>query len=106
VRKYSDVHTCPLFTNVFLWQQAGGAIVMDADATSALHKKGVSATDDSFKFICFEVSACIFVGCKSLFPVFLSWIQFIICTKQVVKLSKVTISPCPSLCHPRIFSGS
>jgi hypothetical protein len=63
VRKYSDVHTCPLFTNVFLWQQAGGAIVMDADATSALHKKGVSATDDSFKFICFEVSACIFVSC-------------------------------------------
>ncbi|KAI5588169.1 hypothetical protein BDE02_05G078800 [Populus trichocarpa] len=35
-------------------KQAGGAIVMDADATSALHKKGVSATDDSFKFICFE----------------------------------------------------
>ncbi|XP_044490104.1 alanine--tRNA ligase-like [Mangifera indica] len=32
-------------------KQAGGAIVMDADATSALHKRGVSATDDSFKFI-------------------------------------------------------
>ncbi|XP_011022066.1 PREDICTED: alanine--tRNA ligase [Populus euphratica] len=35
-------------------KQAGGAIVMDADATSALHKKGVSATDDSFKYISFE----------------------------------------------------
>ena len=43
---------------------------MDADATSALHKKGVSATDDSFKFIWFEVNACFFVGCKSLIPVF------------------------------------
>ncbi|MBA0613958.1 hypothetical protein Godav_014308, partial [Gossypium davidsonii] len=35
-------------------KQAGGAIVMDADATSALHKKGVSTTDDSFKFIWFQ----------------------------------------------------
>ncbi|KAB5556646.1 hypothetical protein DKX38_007555 [Salix brachista] len=35
-------------------KQSGGAIVMDAEATSALHKKGVSATDDSFKFIWFE----------------------------------------------------
>ncbi|XP_062145946.1 alanine--tRNA ligase [Alnus glutinosa] len=32
-------------------KQAGGAIVMDADATAALHKIGVAATDDSFKFI-------------------------------------------------------
>ncbi|KAJ4822824.1 hypothetical protein Tsubulata_015826 [Turnera subulata] len=32
-------------------KQAGGAIVMDADATSALHKKGVPATDDSYKYI-------------------------------------------------------
>ncbi|KAL6293502.1 hypothetical protein ACE6H2_001644 [Prunus campanulata] len=32
-------------------KQAGGAIVMDADATAALHKSGVAATDDSFKFI-------------------------------------------------------
>lgn len=37
------------------WQQAGGAIVMDAEATSALHKRGVAATDDSFKFIWFKV---------------------------------------------------
>ncbi|CAN1255167.1 Alanine--tRNA ligase, partial [Linum perenne] len=36
------------------WQQAGGAIVMDADATSTLHKKDVSATDDSYKYIWFE----------------------------------------------------
>lgn len=36
-------------------QQAGGAIVMDADATSALHKRGVSATDDSYKFVWFQV---------------------------------------------------
>ncbi|MBA0862888.1 hypothetical protein Goshw_013941, partial [Gossypium schwendimanii] len=35
-------------------KQAGGAIVMDADATSALHRKGVSTTDDSFKFIWFQ----------------------------------------------------
>ncbi|OMP11786.1 Alanine-tRNA ligase, class IIc [Corchorus olitorius] len=35
-------------------KQAGGAIVMDADATSALHRKGVSPTDDSFKFIWFQ----------------------------------------------------
>ncbi|MBA0855228.1 hypothetical protein Goshw_010860, partial [Gossypium schwendimanii] len=35
-------------------KQAGGAIVMDADATSALHKKGVSTTDDSFKFVWFQ----------------------------------------------------
>ncbi|CAN1255174.1 Alanine--tRNA ligase [Linum perenne] len=33
-------------------KQAGGAIVMDADATSTLHKKDVSATDDSYKYIC------------------------------------------------------
>ncbi|XP_050209897.1 alanine--tRNA ligase-like [Mercurialis annua] len=35
-------------------KQAGGNIVMDADATSALHRKGVSVTDDSFKFTLFE----------------------------------------------------
>lgn len=28
---------------------------MDADATSTLHKTGVSATDDSFKYIWFQV---------------------------------------------------
>ncbi len=28
---------------------------MDADATSALHKRGVAATDDTFKFIWFKV---------------------------------------------------
>ncbi|XP_042048798.1 alanine--tRNA ligase-like [Salvia splendens] len=31
-------------------KQAGAVIAMDADATASLHKKGVSATDDSFKF--------------------------------------------------------
>ncbi|KAL9296296.1 hypothetical protein ACSQ67_022192 [Phaseolus vulgaris] len=31
-------------------KQVGGAIVMDADATSALHKRGISPTDDSFKY--------------------------------------------------------
>lgn len=35
-------------------KQAGGAIVMDADATAALHRRGVLATDDSFKFIWFQ----------------------------------------------------
>lgn len=39
-------------------QQGGGAIAMDADATSTLHKKGVSPTDDSFKFIWFQVCSC------------------------------------------------
>ncbi|WJX45090.1 alanine--tRNA ligase [Trifolium repens] len=32
-------------------KQAGGAIVMDADATSALHKRSIAPTDDSFKFV-------------------------------------------------------
>ncbi|XP_054823230.1 alanine--tRNA ligase [Prosopis cineraria] len=35
-------------------KQAGGVIVMDADATSALHKRGISPTDDSFKFVWFK----------------------------------------------------
>ncbi|XP_010479473.1 PREDICTED: alanine--tRNA ligase [Camelina sativa] len=35
-------------------KQAGGTIVMDADATSTLHKTGVAATDDSFKYIWFQ----------------------------------------------------
>ncbi|XP_073118848.1 alanine--tRNA ligase [Henckelia pumila] len=35
-------------------KQAGGIIAMDADATSALHKRGVAATDDSFKFTRFQ----------------------------------------------------
>ncbi len=42
-------------SNIICWQQAGGAIVMDADATAALHKIGVAATDDSFKFIWLKV---------------------------------------------------
>ncbi|KAK8265102.1 hypothetical protein V6Z12_D12G156000 [Gossypium hirsutum] len=47
-------------------KQAGGAIVMDADATSALLRKGVSTTDDSFKFIWFQdhesVIKAIYIG--------------------------------------------
>ncbi|PIA45927.1 hypothetical protein AQUCO_01600281v1 [Aquilegia coerulea] len=35
-------------------KHAGGAIVMDADATSELHKRGVAPTDDSSKFIWFQ----------------------------------------------------
>ncbi|KAK9272302.1 hypothetical protein L1049_002673 [Liquidambar formosana] len=35
-------------------KQAGGIIVMDADATAALHKKGVAATNDISKFIWFQ----------------------------------------------------
>ncbi|CAH8351616.1 unnamed protein product [Eruca vesicaria subsp. sativa] len=35
-------------------KQAGGSIVMDADATSKLHKAGVLATDDSFKYTWFQ----------------------------------------------------
>lgn len=33
---------------------------MDADATSALHKRGIAPTDDSFKFVWFKVSICLF----------------------------------------------
>ena len=47
-------------------QQAGGAIVMEADATSALHKRGIVPTDDSFKYAWFKV---IFFG-------IFSWRQF------------------------------
>ncbi|XP_030453528.1 alanine--tRNA ligase [Syzygium oleosum] len=35
-------------------KQAGGAIALDAEATSTLSKKGVAKTDDSFKFIWFQ----------------------------------------------------
>ncbi|KAK9141492.1 hypothetical protein Syun_010892 [Stephania yunnanensis] len=35
-------------------KQGGGAISMDADATSELHKRGIAATDDSAKFIWFK----------------------------------------------------
>uniref|UniRef100_A0A1J3HW04 Alanine--tRNA ligase n=1 Tax=Noccaea caerulescens TaxID=107243 RepID=A0A1J3HW04_NOCCA len=35
-------------------KQAGGAIIMNADATSTLHKTGVLATDDSSKYIWFQ----------------------------------------------------
>ncbi|CAJ2679612.1 unnamed protein product [Trifolium pratense] len=35
-------------------KQAGGAIVMDADATSALQKRSIAPTDDSFKFVWFK----------------------------------------------------
>ncbi|CAI0427447.1 unnamed protein product [Linum tenue] len=35
-------------------KQAGGAVVLEADATSALHKMGVSTTDDSYKYIWFQ----------------------------------------------------
>ncbi|XP_057969998.1 alanine--tRNA ligase [Malania oleifera] len=35
-------------------KQAGGTIVMDADATSALHRKGVAATNDLSKFTWFQ----------------------------------------------------
>ncbi|TYJ05159.1 hypothetical protein E1A91_A12G145400v1 [Gossypium mustelinum] len=41
-------------------------LVMDADATSAVHRKGVSTTDDSFKFIWFQdhesVIKAIYIG--------------------------------------------
>lgn len=37
------------------WQNTSGAIVMDADATAALHKKGIAVTNDIFKFTWFQV---------------------------------------------------
>ncbi|KAK2664774.1 hypothetical protein Ddye_003348 [Dipteronia dyeriana] len=49
-------------------KQAGGAIVLDADATAALHKGRVSATDDSYKFSWFQehesVIKAIYTGSK------------------------------------------
>lgn len=44
------------FLTLYILQQSGGAIVLDAEATSTLSKKGVTKTDDSFKFIWFQVS--------------------------------------------------
>ncbi|CAL5323547.1 unnamed protein product [Camellia sinensis] len=35
-------------------KQAGGTILLEADATSALHKRGVVATNDSFKYTWFQ----------------------------------------------------
>ncbi|XP_058206475.1 alanine--tRNA ligase [Rhododendron vialii] len=35
-------------------KQAGGTILLDADATSALHKREILATNDSFKFTLFQ----------------------------------------------------
>ncbi|KAL6997973.1 alanine--tRNA ligase [Sarracenia purpurea var. burkii] len=35
-------------------KRANGTIVMDADATSTLHKRGIVATNDSFKFTWFQ----------------------------------------------------
>lgn len=35
---------------------------MDADATAALHKRGVLATDDSFKFFWFQVNIQVVIG--------------------------------------------
>ncbi|KAF7801233.1 alanine--tRNA ligase isoform X2 [Senna tora] len=37
-------------------KQAGGVIIMDADATSTLYKRGIAPTDDSFKFIWLKVT--------------------------------------------------
>lgn len=37
------------------FQQAGGTIIMDADATAALRNKGIDTTNDSFKFTWFQV---------------------------------------------------
>ncbi|XP_061342077.1 alanine--tRNA ligase-like [Gastrolobium bilobum] len=36
-------------------RQVGGDIVMDADATSALHNRGIAPTDDSFKYVWLKV---------------------------------------------------
>ncbi|KAK6118528.1 hypothetical protein DH2020_047728 [Rehmannia glutinosa] len=40
-------------------KQAGGTIGMDADATASLHKKGIAATNDSFKFTWFKDHASV-----------------------------------------------
>lgn len=49
-------------TEIFAWQQAGGTILLDADATSALHKREILATNDSFKFTLFQVVYMSFAG--------------------------------------------
>lgn len=49
-------------TEIFAWQQAGGTILLDADATSALHKRGILATNDNFKFLLFQVVYMSFAG--------------------------------------------
>ena len=40
-------------------KQTGGTILMDADAISALHKRGIVATNDSFKFTWFQDHASV-----------------------------------------------
>ncbi|GAA0174133.1 aminoacyl-tRNA synthetase [Lithospermum erythrorhizon] len=51
-------------------KQDGGAIVMEAEATSFLHKKSVPVTNDSFKFTWFQdhesVIKAIYTGCEFL----------------------------------------
>lgn len=44
---------------------------MDAEATAALHKRGILATDDSFKFIWFQVNIQIVI--RELFKILLIW---------------------------------
>lgn len=44
-----------LNSDVISKQLAGIGIVMDVDATAALRKKGVDATNDTFKFTWFQV---------------------------------------------------
>jgi|APAra0007618328_1042625.scaffolds.fasta_scaffold00738_5 hypothetical protein len=46
---------------------------MDADATSTLHKAGVSATDDSFKYIWFQVCPFIPENLHVAPEMFLCW---------------------------------
>lgn len=48
---------CQVFFDVISLQQSGGTIVMDADATAALHQRGIAATDDSFKFTWLKVNS-------------------------------------------------
>lgn len=38
-----------------MWQQGGVAFSVNVDATSTLVEAGVTATDDSFKYIWFQV---------------------------------------------------
>lgn len=51
-----------IFCFIPLFQQAGGTIVMDADATASLHRKAVASTDDKFKFIWFKVCESIILS--------------------------------------------
>lgn len=51
-----------IYAELLSLQQAGGTILLDADATAALNKSGVVTTDDSFKFTWFQVCEIVYLS--------------------------------------------